>query len=134
MKNFEILEHTADLKIRAYGKDLPELFANMARGMFESIGPKIKEGPKAERKIKVESGNVETLLVDFLNELLFQSDTNNEAYFTAKFDKLTETELEGEIIGQKIEGFKEEIKAVTYHGLEVRKINNLWRAIVIFDV
>lgn len=140
-KKYEILEHTADLKIKACGKSLPQLFSHLLQGMFESISE--TETRKAfskknksiiERRINIRSSDQESLLVDFLSEALYLSDLNNEVYFEADFDKFEEKELSGIIKGIKIKRFKEEIKAVTYHGLEVKKVNDLWEATVLFDI
>jgi SHS2 domain-containing protein len=73
-------------------------------------------------------------LVDFLSEALAESDINNEAYFEAKFDKLTDKELEGKIFGWPVESFTIEIKAATYHGLEIKKVDDYWEAKVLFDI
>lgn len=138
MKPYEILEHTADLKIKAYGKDLPELFFNTLRGMFESIGSQRSDVGgqilEVRREIKIKSPDLESLLVDFLSEALYLSDINNEAYFETHFEKFSEEELSGTIKGVKVKGFKEEIKAVTYHGLEVKKVDGRWEAVVLFDI
>ena len=61
------------------------------------------------------------LLVDFLSEILYQSQINKEIYNNVKFNKFTITELEAEIFGQKVERFGEDIKAVTYHNLDIHQ-------------
>ena len=137
MKNkikYEFLSHTADLKIRAYGKDWSELFSNMLCGMFESIGPEIVEKKEIKREIKISSSDLESLLVDFLSEALYLSDIYNEAYFSSCFKEISEKKLSGEICGYKIRSLKEEIKAVTWHELKIKKINSLWQAEVVFDI
>ena len=135
MKKFEILEHKADLKIRAFGKTKAELFLNMLLGMIESQKPEIKENQKIKREIKIKSLDIEALLVDFLSEVLYLTQVNREIYNDIKFTKFTDTELEGELIGQKIERFGEDIKGVTYHDLDIdQKENSVWKATVLFDV
>ena len=135
MESYEILEHVTDLEIRAFGKTKEELFSNMLRGMFESVKAKGKrQKEKVVREIKIESSDQESLLVDFLSEALAQSDINNEAYFEAKFDKLADKELEGKFFGCPVESFAAEIKAVTYHGLEIKQVNGQWQATVLFDI
>lgn len=139
MKPYEILGHMADLGIRAFGKTKEELFLNMLKGMFEAARPisqrvKKSESQKVAKEIKIKSTDEESLLVDFLSEALAQSDINNEAYFEAKFDKLTDKELEGKIFGWPVESFAVEIKAATYHGLEIKKIGAHWEAKVILDI
>ncbi len=140
-RKYEILEHTADLKIKAYGKNLPQLFSRLLQGMFESISEtetrkafSKKNKSMIERRINIRSSDQESLLVDFLSEALYLSDLNNEVYFEADFDKFEEKELSGIIKGIKIKRFKEEIKAVTYHGLEIKKTNDYWEATVLFDI
>ncbi len=134
MKEYEILEHTTDLKIRAFGKTKEELFSNLLKGIFLAARPEIKDKIEKIKKVKIRSIDEQGLLVDFLSEALTLSDINNEAYFEARFKKLTETELEAEILGQPIKKFGLEIKAVTYHGLEIKKVKGLWEATVLFDI
>ncbi len=136
MKKYEILEHKADLKIRAFGKTKEELFLNMLSGMSENMKPELqKPGEKTKRKIKLSSFDFQALLVDFLSEILYLSQVNKEVFFEAKFKKFSENEIDGEIFGQKTERFGEDIKAVTYHNLEIKKTKNkTWEATVLFDI
>lgn len=150
LKNFEVLPHTADIKMRAYGSSISELFNNSLEGMFtilKPIGEHINYEEKenglelicrkftAKRVVNVRSTSIELLLVDFLSECLYLSDVNNEAYFQANFNILEDNELEAIIYGTKIESFElGEIKAVTYHELEFEQIDGIWQATIIFDV
>lgn len=134
MRNYEILEHTADLKIRAYGKNLEEVFSNMLQGMFESCQPEMENREPVIRDVRVKSENLESLLIDFLSEALYLSDVNNEIYFEAKFKALTNKELKGKIKGKKFKRLSTEIKAVTWHDLEIKKVGDQWQAVVLFDV
>jgi SHS2 domain-containing protein len=132
---YEILEHKADLKIRGFGRSKEELFLNMMVGMAECMQPEIqKAGKKVTRQFTIQSLDFPTLLVDFLNEVLYLSQTNKETYTDVRFNKLTEAELECEISGQKVKRFNEDIKAVTYHDLEIKNVDNNWTAIVLFDI
>jgi SHS2 domain-containing protein len=133
MKKFEILEHRTDLKIKALGKTKEELFLNMLLGMTEFQKPEVEEGKEIKREIKIESVDFSALLVDFLNEVLYLNQTQKEAYFGLKFKKLEEKTLEAELVGQKVKRFGEDIKAATFHGLDVRKDKN-WQATVLFDI
>jgi len=134
MKKFKILPHTADLKIQAYGRTKEELFLNMLNGMSEGQKPEVLP-EKIRREIKINSPDLETLLVDFLSEALYLSQVNKEVYFQVKFKKFSENEIEGELIGQKVERFGEDIKAVTYHGLDIhQEKDEIWKAIVLFDI
>lgn len=137
MSPYNILPHRADLKIEFFGQTKEELFSEALRGMFESIEPQFVfqngEAKKVEREIKIKSSDSGNMLIEFLNEALYLSDINNETYIAAEFKRLTETELEAKIFGQKISGFSEEIKAVTYHGLKIGENDKGWKAVVLFD-
>jgi SHS2 domain-containing protein len=152
MKKFEILEHKADLKIRAFGKTKEELFLNMLSGMSENMKPELqKPGEKTKRKIKLSSFGFQALLVDFLSEVLYLSQVNKEVYNKVEFREFSETEgkedksssspftaaweIDGEIFGQKVERFSEDIKAVTHHDLNIQQNpEGIWEATVIFDI
>ena len=131
---YEILEHKADLRIRAFGKTKEELFLNMLKGMTDSQKPeKIRE--KIKQEIKIKSLDLPSLLVDFLSEILYLSQVNKEIYNNVKFKKFSETEIEGTLFGQRVERFGEDIKAVTYHNLDLHQRNDgTWEAIVLFDI
>lgn len=147
-KDFEILPHTADLRIRVYGKTLEEFFHNALVGMFQSIRPKTAEiGCEKQRgrlvcktlskehEIEVTADDINTLLIDFLSEALYLSDVNDEAYLDVDFNKVTDKSISARVKGVKVFGFDGgEIKAVTYHGLDIKKTDNGWQAEVIFDI
>ena len=138
MKKFEVLEHKADLKIKVFGKTKEEIFLNalsaMAKLQKAEIGQLVKRG-KTKRKIKIKSFDLTSLLVDFLSEVLYLTQVNREIYNDVKFKKFTDIELEGELIGQKVERFGEDIKGVTYHDLDIRqKKDDVWEATVLFDI
>lgn len=135
MKKFEILEHKADLKIRAFGKDKKQLFSNMLLAMTESQKPEIKSRGKIKRQIKIKSLDLPALLVDFLNEVLYLSQTNKEVYSNIIFKKFTDKKIKGELTGQEVERFGEDIKAATYHNLGIdQKKDKIWQATILFDI
>ena len=136
MKKFEILPHIADLKIKSFGRTKEELFKNSLLGMIESLKPEIKKrGVKVQRKIKIKSPDLPALLVDFLSEVLYLTQVNREIYKNIKFDKFTDTEIEGELFGKKVKSFGEDIKAATYHSLDIhQKKDGFWEATVLFDI
>lgn len=136
MKNYEIINHTADLKIKGFGKTKKKLFLNLLKAMIECQKAKMKEEEKPKvRKIRIKSLNLETLLVDFLNEIIYLSQINKEIYPEANFKKFSTKEIEAELVGRPVERFGEDIKAVTYHGLKIEKIEeNIFQATVLFDI
>ncbi|MBA7498102.1 Protein archease [subsurface metagenome] len=141
MKEFEILEHTADIGIAAYGKTKKEVFINAAKGMFEIIAGEsrnLKEN--FYDKIKLEADNPEGLFFAWLNELLYISETKLVILSKFKIKELSDFQIEAEVEGMKINPpsikIEKEIKAVTYHRLEIKKDkeSGLWRAQIIFDI
>jgi SHS2 domain-containing protein len=141
MKRFELLEHTADIKMKVYGKSPEELFSNAAYGMacIQNQKSKIKNQNKnskfkIKRNLTVKSLDLESLLVDFLSEILTLSDTYHEVYSKVLIVKLNKNKVEAEIEGFGVDQFDEDIKAVTYHGLEIKKVDDHWETIVLFDV
>ena len=135
MKGYQILEHTADLKIKAFGKTKKELFLNMLKGMASALRAKTKNKKQKTKKIKIKSLNLETLLVDFLNEVLYLSQVNREIYNNIEFKKFADNQMEGNLIGYKVKRFGEDIKAATYHNLKIsRKKDKIWETTVLFDI
>lgn len=143
MKKFEILEHKADLKIRVFGKNKEELFRNAVLAMMsilkaEPDKPVVAEWddrPILQQKVKVNSPDLSALLVDFLNEVLYLTQVNKEVYSEVKFTKFSDTAIEAKLLGKKVESFGEDIKAVTYHGLDIRQTDKeAWQATVLFDI
>lgn len=134
MKKFENLEHTADLAIKIYGKNLSEIFVNSAYGMFYNMADINKIKPEITRKIKLKAKNIQDLLIDWLNELLYLHEINQEIYSQFNIKKINEKEIEAEVKGAKTSDIKIEIKAATYHDLKIEKKNNIWQARVIFDI
>lgn len=146
MKDFELLPHTADIKVRVYGATLADFFHNAVVGMFQAVGP-IIEGARAEnervvctqlpiqRAVHVASIDLVSLLVDFLSEALYLSDVHNEAYLDATIHTVSETEISATLHGAPVKGFQVvELKAVTYHDLQVQQIDGVWQADIVFDI
>jgi len=141
MKEFEILEHTADIGIVAYGKTKREVFINAAKGMCEIIAGENKNlKENFYDKIKLEADNLEGLLFAWLNELLYIGETKLIILNKFKIKELSDFQIKAEVEGMKINPpfvkIEKEIKAVTYHRLEIKKDeeSGLWRAQIIFDI
>jgi SHS2 domain-containing protein len=135
MLKYEFLEHPADLKIKAYGQDLPELFINTALGMTEFLFGKIsdiKETAHTE-KIKIQANNTESLLIDWLSEILYLSDKSDRAYLDYQIEEFSENKIAAKVGSVKFPAL-EDIKAVTYSELEIKKVKDGWQAIVVFDI
>lgn len=134
MKKFEVLEHKADLKIRVFGRTKEELFENAMIGMFENARYE-GEGEEIKREVKISSFDSLSLLVDFLNEILYLCETKREVYNQVSFEKFDSKKIEGFLFGQSLKRIGVQIKAVTYHQLNIRRSKkNLWEAVIVFDI
>lgn len=136
---YEILEHTAELRFRVYGKILKELFFNAAEAMADTLAKseerKWESGKK--EKIEIQSIDIDSLLVDFLSEVLAKSQINKCVYLVSSIKcqaSSVKTELTAQLIGYPVERFDEDIKAVTYQDLNIRKINKTWQTDLVFDI
>lgn len=134
---FKFLEHTADIKFRAYGKSLNEVFENAALAVSDTLsrGGKIKAIKK--KKITVKGNDNESLLYNFLEELIYLLDAKDFVVSKAKV-KITDGKLEAEIYGDDTRKYRDldHIKAATYAEMYVRHNTrtNTWEAQVVVDV
>ena len=138
MKTYDIIEHTADVAIKAYGKNLSEAFENAAKAMFDIITDKSEIESIGQYKINLEAPDLEQLLVDWLSELLFLNTSQNLVFgfFKVEIDEKNKR-LSANVFGEKYNISKHkigvEIKAVTYHILEVRN-KRPYHVQVLFDI
>jgi len=137
-KGFEFLEHTADVMFRAYGKTPEELFANAARAMFNAMYEgKVRE--QLVKEISVEGTDMENLLYNFLEELLFLFDT--KSFFLTRAEVKIERSANKYKLKAKVYGDNSryyaialDVKAVTYHDMVVKKTDEGWMCQVVLDV
>lgn len=144
MKPFKVLEHTADIGIRAYGETLPRLFVNAATGMFsliiggQALAPKKIKAPYLKRKIVCEAPDVEALLIFWLSDLLYLYSTDEILFQDYDIQELTQKKIKAVCFGPNVHAVaepKREIKAVTFHQASVKKNKQgLWESTVIFDI
>jgi SHS2 domain-containing protein len=136
---FEFFEHTADIGVHIYGKNLAELFENAARAMFQVLGRLQKTDPRRQKTIDLHAASADDLLHDWLADLLYEVEANHILYDEFEFRALTPNRLTAFLRGSTIDFARsetnEEIKAVTYHQLRVEsEPDGSWQATVIFDV
>lgn len=130
---FREIEHTADWELKVWAPDPSALLEQAARGMYDLQGVKLRSGPRLERRFKLAYQELETLLVDFLAELLYLLENERLAFDQFELS-LSEDSLQAALSGVPIESLAKEIKAVTYHGLEVKRTERGFEANVVFDV
>lgn len=141
-EQYEYLEHTADAKFRAYGKTLEEVFENAALAMFNVMIDTKKVLVDTSLEISLESSELDTLLVDWLSELLFLFEVEEIIFGEFRVGEIREEggkySLKALASGAKwdleIHLFETEIKAVTYNQLELEKTPEGWVAQVVVDL
>jgi len=136
--HYDLIEHTADVGVKAFGKSIADCFSCAAKGMFDIITDSSKIEEKGEYKIKLHSEDLEQLLVDFLSELLFLHSSRNLVFgfFDVSIDQDTgelSASIKGESYDLKKHQYGVEIKAVTYHMLQVHTVSPLFVQ-VLFDI
>ena len=141
MKEYELIEHTADIGIRVKAGDLGGIFKNSAMAMFDIIAEKKSQPQAASDQLKTltvkqSAENLEELFINWLNELLSLSATKELIFSDFKIDKIDEKNLQAEVIGSDFKGYRvnAEVKAATYHQLKIGRAVSGWEAEVIFDV
>lgn len=136
-EGFKQIEHTADVGIEAWSTTLEGIFGQVALGMYGIITDISKVVPAEKIEISISGSDIEGLLVDFLNELIFLTDTK-ELLFSKFKIKIEGNNLKAECMGEKIDPSRHElneaIKAATYHMLSVKPGRHGFEATVLFDV
>ncbi len=141
MGKFEFIEHTADLGIKIYSDSLRDLFEDSCDILFDIILDSKPDNPDIEESIILEAQSYDELLVTWFNELI-------SIFYTYKFlplkcslslnevrkTKVLKAKLEGVRFDPYQEKVNTEIKAATYHDLEMKKIKQGYCAKVIFDL
>ena len=141
------IEHTADLGMEVEAGSLEELFRRSAAGMMALVRstddehrPHQRHAPPDPRLIRIEldgggEADVATLLVRWLRELLYLQEVAGFVYRDAAFERLDESGLRANVRPEPDPSPQiRELKGVTYHGLEVERVGDRWRARVIFDI
>ncbi|HCC68498.1 MAG TPA: archease [Nitrospiraceae bacterium] len=137
MKKFETLDISGDVGLKVWAQELGELFENAALGMFELITNTDAVSEKEEKEIAIEASDNDSLLVRWLNELIFYFDTYG--FIGKRFNvNIEDKKLKAKVFGATFDPESNEsrllVKAATYHMLSLKKTDSLWEATVIFDI
>lgn len=133
---FEEVAHTADLEIKAWGRDMSSLFAAAAEGMFHLSGIEDYEDgfSRIREEISLDAMDYEGLLILFLEELLYRL---TEDYMLFDIDRITIADnfsLKAKLKGTQIRSYQRDIKAVTYHKLNIQETENGYSVNIVFDI
>lgn len=139
-KKFIYLEHPADIKIQSFGKNLSELFVNSALGMMDFLFGEInftKTTIVRTDVINIEGEDLESLLVNWLAELLYLSAVHKCFYCKFQIENFSAESNNFQIIA-RVDAVaakaKDDIKAVTYHEVTIQKTIHGFTAAVVYDI
>ena len=141
-KRFKFLEHTADAYIEAYGASLEEAYANAAIAMFQVMTETSKVDPKIEELIEVEGKDLSSLLYSWLEELLVRHEIKNKLYSKFQIEtieaKRESYKLKAKIYGEDFNSNKHpsktEVKAVTFHMMDINQSRGQNRIRFVLDL
>ncbi|HTK11100.1 MAG TPA: archease [Ktedonobacteraceae bacterium] len=135
---YEVFEHTADIGIHAYGKTLPELFMHASQGMESLLVAPEQVRTTTQKAIAAEGHDSISLLIAWLNELIFLFDTEFLLLRDFAIDEMTEKRVTGRAYGEPYDAQRHElssaIKAVTWHEAAIEQTADGYRARIIFDL
>jgi SHS2 domain-containing protein len=134
LAGFREHEHTADWELEVWAPDLPSLLEEAARGMYSLAGVHLHSKPRVTRELMLRSGDPERLLVNFLSELLYLAEQDGLGFDTFRLELCADV-LQARLEGASIAGYQKEIKAVTYHNLQIQRTSTGGVSVfIVFDV
>ena len=137
-KTFEIIDHTADMGIVAYGTDVEELFSNAALALFSLITEPERIEEKLHLDLEISSEGRDSLLVEWLNELIYLFDVKHILFNRFDIGSLTHNNLKATCYGENFDPMRHKIKrgvkAATYHMLWLEKNSGGYKSQIIFDI
>ena len=136
IKKFEFLEHTADIKFRAYGKSLNELFESCSMALSSYLAKENKISSKIKKQISIEGQDIKSLLYKFLDEIIYLLDAESFIISKSKVD-IKNNKLNAVLHGDNVENYHglDHIKAATYAEMYIKqKKDKTWEAQAVMDV
>ncbi len=126
-------QHTADWELEVWALDLSGLFEQAARGMYALAGVDLGSGSGQKRQFVLEAVDKESLIVQFLEELLYILSMEWLAFDEFHLE-VNETQLQANLVGTKVESLQKEIKAVTFHNIHIEQDRDRFVVRIVFDV
>ena len=136
--SWETFEHEADVGLIVRGGDGAELYANAGLALFDLVCELERVEERARYSVAGAADNVEALLVEWLNELVYLFEGEGVVCRRFAFPSWEETEFRAEGFGEPVDPDRHDprdlVKAATYHGLSVARLRDGYEARVILDV
>lgn len=138
MQPFRVLEHTADIGFEAFGATREQAFANAGRALIDLMVAPESIRPREERLLQAEGSDLPSLLVNWLNEILYLFDAEGWLSHDFEVQNLTASRLTATARGEQFDRTRHQpklpVKAITYHQLDFRETAQGWRAQVYVDI
>jgi SHS2 domain-containing protein len=138
MQSFRILEHTADVGFEAFGRTREEVFVSAARALVYLIVELQTIEPREVVALEVAGSGPESVLVNWLSELLYLHDAEGWLFREFEIQSLQHDSLNAVARGEKFQRSRHQtkvsVKAITYHQLKLEKSPFGWRAQVYVDI
>lgn len=135
---FETFDHTADIGLRVSAETIEELFIDAARGLTSLLVENVDDvRPTQTETIRLAGSEVDYLLFDWLNELLFRFETGKLLcceFHVRLSDQGLQATVRGETSDPTRHRLAHEVKAITYHGLSVQQTASGWQTELILDI
>ena len=137
-EQFEILEHAADVGFRAFGDSIVELFVNAAIALESVALDTSRVEPRSEYALSAEGEDHESLLINWLNEIVYYLDGRHVVLCRFEISELTATSVRAKAWGEPRDRDRHParivVKAATYHQLRIQQANGRWVAQVFLDI
>jgi SHS2 domain-containing protein len=130
---YQEVEHTADIALKVWAADFQTLLRQAAFGLYDLMGVISQADTLVAGYFILKQDSFETILVDFLSELLFLAEEKGQLFVTFSFDEQDDG-LSVRMAGQEILSQERDVKAVTFHNLDVRQTDCGFEATITFDV
>jgi SHS2 domain-containing protein len=130
---YEEIQHTADWALHVWAQDLTGLMQQAALGMNALMGVRLTPNGRLEHTFKVAAGDAESLLVAFLNAVVYEMELDSVGFDTFEL-KLDGLQLQARLEGAPLLELQKNIKAVTFHNLEIRSLDCGLETTIVFDV
>ncbi len=140
--NYRYIDHTADVAIEVSGNTYAELFIAALAGWKDSVIKTSEISHEMEKmELTLEDNSVEELLISFLQELNYLFE-NKKLFPTDLSDIHVEKRDDHFLLRSVIlfasvadeDEIKSEIKAVTFHQLDIKKVNGIYKTLIVFDI
>jgi protein archease len=129
-------EHTGEVRLVLRASSLEELFVEAGRALAEMMLGELPGSttPGTEQQLSVRARDRATLLVEWLNELIFLSETSKQVFTRFRVERVGKDDMQAAVAGVSPESLRTQVKAATLHGLSLENRGGAWQASVVLDV